>query len=184
MKAQMTPTLFKTLGNLIPCSRGRIASVWTYWPSSDSGVRGNRARFPEIVVPSPQSCQFLLISAEYILQAMNCLLLYAIKPREAGYKARTYLGATLIKDYLDIEDFAELLQRQEDRDLFLTGPFPYLYFSCPVTCKRGGPYLGHRWEHKISVMNSRSTPMLSLGPSNTCHQNRSFLINIFLPHTI
>lgn len=43
---------------------------------------------------------------------MNCLLL-CNQNKRSGYRNRTYLRATLIKDYLYIKDFAELLQRDK-----------------------------------------------------------------------
>lgn len=60
---------------------------------------------------------------------MNCLLL-CNQNKRSGYRNRTYLRATLIKDYLYIKDFAELLQRdkgkEKKKDLFLAVHFSYL----------------------------------------------------------
>lgn len=46
---------------------------------------------------------------------MNCLLL-CNQNKRSGYRNRTYLRATLIKDYLYIKDFAELLQRDKGKE--------------------------------------------------------------------
>lgn len=56
---------------------------------------------------------------------MNCLLL-CNQNKRSGYRNRTYLRATLIKDYLYIKDFAELLQRdkrKEKKRFIFDGPF-------------------------------------------------------------
>lgn len=61
---------------------------------------------------------------------MNCLLL-CNQNKRSRYRNRTYLRATLIKDYLYIKDFAKLLQRDKEKEkkkhLFLAVHFSYLF---------------------------------------------------------
>jgi len=87
---------------------------------------------------------------------MNCLLL-CHQNKRSGYRNRTYLGATLIKDYLYIKDFAELLQRdkgEKKKKRFIFGiPF-FLPFEVWLGASRKVrifPFLAYRQRHKIPV---------------------------------
>lgn len=86
---------------------------------------------------------------------MNCLLL-CNQNKRSGYKNRTYLRATLIKDYLYIKDFAELLQRDKGgkKKRFTFGNPFFLPFWGWLSARREVrifPFLSYRQRHKISV---------------------------------